>query len=476
MRLLPKSLLGQVMLVLALGLLVGQAISGVLLYRAAEQRRDEVAINQIALKFISAAERAAERRALREAFRAERQEAQSAELRRERGDPRRFLRFGKGRITTSPSSPVLAGEARVARFEEALRATLAEQGVTPNSIVVTVRRAGDDPALARMPRMQERLGTREWSSRQLIVAGIERDDGEGWDIIRQPLPRRPDGAIRTIIFQTLVTFAVLFALLFLVLRRITRPLAELTTRVSDFSKSPDQAIQLAESGPQDMRRLIAAHNAMEKRIASMLDEKDVMLGAIGHDLKTPLAALRVRIESVTDETQRLRMAQSIEDITRTLDDILELARIGRPGEAAERTDIAALVASVVEEYEDLEQPVELGELARVPLSIRASLLRRAVRNLIDNALRYGKAARVSATESQGMVAITIEDEGPGIPAQQIEAMLEPFQRGEASRNRQTGGAGLGLTLARAIALQHGGELVLANRPDGGLRAEIRLPL
>lgn len=476
MRLLPKSLLGQVMLVLALGLLVGQAISGVLLYRAAEQRRDEVAINQIASKFISAAERAAERRALREAFRAERQEAQSAELGRDRGDPRRFLRFGKGRITTSPSSPVLAGEARVARFEEALRATLAEQGVSPKSIVVTVRRAGDDPAIARMPRMQERLGAREWSSRQLIVAGIERDDGEGWDIIRQPLPRRPDGAIRTIIFQTLVTFAVLFALLFLVLRRITRPLAELTARVSDFSKSPDQAIQLAESGPQDMRRLIAAHNAMEKRIASMLDEKDVMLGAIGHDLKTPLAALRVRIESVTDETQRLRMAQSIEDITRTLDDILELARIGRPGEAAERTDIAALVASVVEEYEDLEQPVELGELARVPLPIRASLLRRAVRNLIDNALRYGKTARVSAAESQGMVTITIEDEGPGIPAQQIEAMLEPFQRGEASRNRQTGGAGLGLTLARAIALQHGGELVLANRPGGGLRAEIRLPL
>lgn len=475
MRLLPKSLLGQVMLVLALGLFIGQAISGVLLFRAAEQRRDEIAINQIALRVINAEERAAERRALRNAMQEERNNAVSRQPQRARAFERRALRARANAYSRSDSSPVKNSEERVARYEEALRETLLDQEIRPQQVVVTVRRAGDDPAIVNRPRLQQRLGPGEWSRRQIIVAGIERADGSGWDVVRQPLPRRPDGAVRTIIFQTLVTFAVLFALLFLVLRRITRPLAALTTRVSDFSENPDKAVHLEERGPADTRRLIAAHNAMEARIAALLDEKDVMLGAIGHDLKTPLAALRVRIESVPDETQRARMADSIEDITRTLDDILELARVGRPGEQLENTELSALVASVAEEYEDLGKPVTLGVITRIALPLRSTLLRRAIRNLIDNALRYGKEARLSLAEDDGHAVIAVEDNGPGIPAQQIAAMLEPFQRGEGSRNRATGGAGLGLTLARAIALQHNGQLTLANRPEGGLRAEIRLP-
>jgi signal transduction histidine kinase len=159
-----------------------------------------------------------------------------------------------------------------------------------------------------------------------------------------------------------------------------------------------------------------------------------------------------------------------------LDDILELARIGRPSEATEPTDLAALLASLAEEYEDMGTPVNIGELPRIAAPVQPSLLRRAVRNLIDNALRYGKEASLSLAEDRGHVVIAIEDEGPGIPAQQIATLLEPFQRGEDSRNRATGGAGLGLTLARAIALQHNGQLTLANRPEGGLRAEIRFQI
>ena len=221
---------------------------------------------------------------------------------------------------------------------------------------------------------------------------------------------------------------------------------------------------------------------MEARIAALLDEKDVMLGAIGHDLKTPLAALRVRIESVEDDVERSRMASSIEDITRTLDDILSLARVGRPSDQPENTEIAALTASVVEEFEDMGEQVTLGETKRIALTVRATWLRRALRNLIANALRYGGgAARVSLARGEREVAIRVEDDGPGIPESEIQAMLEPFRRGESSRSRETGGAGLGLTLARAIADQHGGSLHLANRrgADGniaGLTAEIRLPV
>jgi signal transduction histidine kinase len=205
-----------------------------------------------------------------------------------------------------------------------------------------------------------------------------------------------------------------------------------------------------------------------------------MLGAIGHDLKTPLAALRVRIESVENDAERERMAATIEDIVRSLDDILSLARVGRPSDPLERSELSALVISVVEEFEDMGDPVELGATERVSFPLRVTWLRRALRNLIGNAVRYGKGARVSLARDGHEAVIRIEDDGPGIPEDRIADMLEPFTRGDPSRNSETGGAGLGLTLARAIAEQHGGSLRLENRRDQGgailgLTATLRLP-
>ncbi|HEX9806257.1 MAG TPA: ATP-binding protein, partial [Alteraurantiacibacter sp.] len=189
----------------------------------------------------------------------------------------------------------------------------------------------------------------------------------------------------------------------------------------------------------------------------------------------------VRIENVADDTQRAKMAATIEDITRSLDDILSLARVGRPSDPLEKTDLAALVASVVEEFEDMGEPVELGTTDRISLPLRTTWLRRGIRNLTDNAVRYSKGADVSLRREGNEAVIRIVDSGPGIPEGELETMLQPFTRGEASRSRETGGAGLGLTLARAIAEQHGGRLVLTNRraADGrieGLEASIRLPI
>jgi signal transduction histidine kinase len=169
------------------------------------------------------------------------------------------------------------------------------------------------------------------------------------------------------------------------------------------------------------------------------------------------------------------MAATIEDIVRTLDEILELARIGRASNPPERAAIGALAASVVEEFEDMGEPVTMAEGPRVSAEVHVNPLKRALRNLIANALRYGGGAAVSVVEAPGEVILRVEDNGPGIPAERIGAMTEPFVRGEASRSRATGGTGLGLTLARAVAEERGGSLVLANRPEGGLRAEIRLP-
>ena len=496
-RLLPSSLLGQVMLSVALALLVAQVVSVVLLYRAGEERREAAIMTAAAFQLVNGAELEERRAELQEARRARRIERRGERLNERRG-PRRGPRFDQQAGERQPAAP--GGLPRRLRYtvtsappiapsetiesdprEERLRAILAGDGITPHALAVTIRRAGDDPVLLDFAQSRPRFNQRsEWRERNLFVIAIQREAGGPWETARILDPQRPRAALGVLFFQTLVTFAFLIVILFLVLRRITRPLAELTERVSDFSRQPDRAVILEESGPSDTRRLIAAHNAMEARIAALLDEKNVMLGAIGHDLKTPLAALRVRIESVADDAQRQKMAASIEDITVTLDDILALARIGHvAAQEREPVDIGALANGVAEEFEDLGEPVTIADLRageRVVARVQETWAKRALRNLVSNAVRYGEAAQITVFEEGGQAVLRVDDIGPGIPAENIAAMMEPFTRGEASRNRATGGAGLGLTLARAIAEQHDGELVLTNRNEKGLRAELRLPL
>jgi signal transduction histidine kinase len=379
-------------------------------------------------------------------------------------------------------NPLRPGEAREEKREEVLRSILVNQGIVPTQLIVITRPISEDAYV--MGRLQERpdlRSRREWTAGNMIVAALQREPSGEWTVARVPVTEGGPQQVGQLITQTLLLYFVLVGGLALLLRRITRPIAALTRRVEYFATSRELDGQLEPSGPDDTRRLIAAHNAMEARISALLDEKDVMLGAIGHDLKTPLAALRVRIESVEDDSERAKMAASIDDITRSLDDILSLARVGRPSDPMERTDLAALLSAVVEEYEDMGEPVELAETQRLAMPLRATWLRRALRNLIGNALRYGERARVSLAREGAEAEVRIEDDGPGSPPRDIAGMMEAFTRGDSSRNRETGGAGLGLTLARAIAEQHGGTVQLSNRhgPDGkvvGLTAELRLPL
>jgi signal transduction histidine kinase len=459
-RFLPKSLLGQMLLSVALALLVAQAISAVLQYRAAEQRREMIAVNALAFQL-----------ATEPRFDFRRRDGRGA-VGRDRAGWQRL------RVETSAEQPLRPGEKREAGREEILRSILLDQGVAPAELVVVTRRVADDAYVMRQLRGRERA---EAGKGRLIVAGMRPEGEADWTVARWPLAEPEPRQLGWLIGQTLLLYVLLVGGLAWLLRRITRPIAALTKRVEHFGATREIDGQLEPSGPDDTRRLIVAHNAMEARIAALLNEKDVMLGAIGHDLKTPLAALRVRIESVEDAAEREKMAATIEDITRSLDDILSLARVGRPSDPLERTDLGALVASVVEEYEDMEEPVELAETERLPKRLRATWLKRAMRNLIGNAVRYGERARVSLAREGKQAAIRIEDDGPGIPEGEIAAMMQPFARGDSSRNRETGGAGLGLTLAKAIAEQHGGTLILTNRRDAGgnvvgLVAELRLPV
>ena len=447
-RLFPKSLLGQMLLSVALALLVAQGISAFMLYREGERRREMGALNGLAFQLVAQP----------------RFEGQA--------------RWQRMRIERTALNPLRPGEQRDPHREAQLRTVLIEQGLEPGQLVMTTRVWGSDPYV--MGRMRERFRGQklpEWAQSDMLVAALKRPGETLWTVARVPMTAREPRQLGSVITQTLLLYVVLVGGLAWLLRRITRPIAALTRRVEHFAATREIEGQLEPSGPEDTQRLIVAHNAMEERIVALIDEKDVMLGAIGHDLKTPLAALRVRIESVEDPGERAKMAASIEDITRSLDDILSLARVGRPTDPLERTDLSALVASVAEEYEDMGEPVELGATQRLALPLRATWLRRALRNLIENAIRYGHRARVTLGREGNEAVIRIEDDGPGIPKGDIAGLMEPFARGESSRNRVTGGAGLGLTLARAIAEQHGGTVTLHNRQDAsGLIAELRLPL
>lgn len=462
MRLWPRSLLGQMLLAVAAVLLLAQAISAALLWQAAESRREASVLNAAAFALIVRGEPRGE-----------------GDGHWHRSGARRHLidRFTRPlRIERTNAFAPLPDDDVDAERAAALRAVVEDQGLSVAELVVLERSMARDPYILDRPDLHERLTRGDRKERRVLVAALKRSEASEWIVARVPIPPRQRGVVGSILLQTLVIYVLLVGLHFLLLRRITRPLAALTERTENFARTQNADGQLAPQGPHDVRRLIAAHNAMEARIAALLDEKDVMLGAIGHDLKTPLAALRVRIESVDDERERAKMAAGIEDITRSLDDILSLARVGRASEPPERVDLAALTAAVVEEFEDMGEPVALEETMRIALPAHITWLRRGLRNLIANAVRYGDGAQVALLREEGWAILRVDDDGPGIPDERIAEMMEPFTRGEASRNRETGGAGLGLTLARAIAEQHDGELALVNRPGGGLRAEIRLPI
>ena len=467
----PHSLMGQMLLAVAVALMLVQGLGAFLVYRAQREGYEASMLNASAFRLIM--------------------ETRGPRALSRRHDGPRVPLSGpppKGyHLEYSTRSPAGPGETRDREAEVGLAKILADQEFPVRDIVVVHRDVGRDRVARRnaLDRAANYGLAREEIDRimraNLLVVGVRTEENSSWIISRVRAPRPENVLLTPVLVQTIIIYVVVMAAVALILRRITRPLAALTRRLERFAATQDVEGQLAPSGPEDMQRLIIAHNAMESRIAALLDEKNVMLGAIGHDLKTPLAALRVRIESVTDDVERGRMAATIEDIVHTLDDILSLARVGRPSDPLERTELSALMFSVIEEYEDMGEPVEVGDTARMALELRPTWIRRALRNLIGNALRYGERARVSLSRAEGRAVILIEDDGPGIPDDAIADMMNPFTRGDPSRNSATGGAGLGLALARAIADQHGGALVLSNRLSAsgtveGLTARLELPL
>jgi signal transduction histidine kinase len=199
------------------------------------------------------------------------------------------------------------------------------------------------------------------------------------------------------------------------------------------------------------------------------------MAAISHDLRTPLTILRLRAEAVENEQERDRMLATISEMDSMIETALQLARDEAANEPRKQVDLTALVQGIVEEMSSAGFPVRMRGAAPILYKCQPGALKRAIRNLLDNAVKYGKSASVGLHVAPRSIDIGIDDEGPGIPENELARVLEPFYRLEESRSRETGGVGLGLAIARAIAQAHGGSVNLLNRPHGGLRAEIVLP-
>jgi signal transduction histidine kinase len=259
----------------------------------------------------------------------------------------------------------------------------------------------------------------------------------------------------------------------LMARRVARPLYDLTAAASVVARG-GSAPHVEEKGPDDVRNAAIAFNQMTNKVTRTMESQRHLLSAVGHDLRTPITAMRINLEFVQEEELREGLQQNLDELQDLTEQVLAAAR-GASGERKRNVDLSALVESLCADLDDLGEPVTWQNHAPAPVSCRPNEIRRAVRNLVENAVAYGSKAEVQIAANSDGYDIVIEDDGPGIPDDDRVRVFEPFVRLESSRNAATGGTGLGLTLAKAIAEGHGGAIVLENKPRGGLRARMHLP-
>lgn len=285
----------------------------------------------------------------------------------------------------------------------------------------------------------------------------------------------PPGYWRAILVSTLISILVVSLVAFFISRRIARPLRALAGAAERLGRGENVEALSECDGPQEVRRTAAAFNAMGARLRRFVTDRTRMLAAVSHDLRTPLTNLRLRVEMLDDEETRARMLDTLDELRQTAETMLALAR-EEASEEPRAADLASLVDSVCTDLAESGQPVTCAPAPKTPIICRPVALRRIVRNLVENAVAYGGVARVAVTREEGMVCVTVDDDGPGIPEEERERVFEPFVRLEKSRNRRTGGAGLGLSIARSLAHAHGGNITLHRREEGGLRAMLCLPV
>ncbi|CAK7007150.1 MAG: Adaptive-response sensory-kinase SasA [Desulfovibrio sp.] len=277
-------------------------------------------------------------------------------------------------------------------------------------------------------------------------------------------------------------FIVFAALLLLIVYRLVRPLRTLARAAEKFGSSQRLPHMVPDEGPSEVRHAAQAFNAMQKRISGIMKERERVFAALSHDLRTPLTRMRLRLESTPPGTFRQKMLEDVQSLHSIVEMGTAMTQCHRHTEDRVRVDMQAFLESIVEDRREMGQDVALsGPELELQALVYPVALRRCLDNLLDNALRYGREAVLSASVQalpggKNVLRVDIDDKGPGMPEALLEKVFEPFFRVEGSRNRHTGGHGLGLSIARSMADLHEATLFLGNLPQGGLRARLELPL
>lgn len=272
----------------------------------------------------------------------------------------------------------------------------------------------------------------------------------------------------------LLLLCAVLALSFVAVRWITRPLHVLASAAEALGQDINQP-PLPEEGPLEIRQAARAFNTMQARLSRFIQDRTRILAAMSHDLKTPITRMRLRADLLDDDALRQRFEADLKEMEAMVTHTLEFMRGLGGNESRQAVDLMALLESLQADNEAMGRVVRIEGRALQPSIAVASLLKRCLANLIDNALLYGGRATVIVEDTPQCLTLRVLDDGPGIPESALETVFEPFYRLEGSRSRETGGTGLGLTIARNIAQMHGGNVVLRNRPVQGLEAVLTLP-
>ncbi|MGL4668819.1 MAG: ATP-binding protein, partial [Saezia sp.] len=283
-------------------------------------------------------------------------------------------------------------------------------------------------------------------------------------------PMASSRLMRTLVFMLLG----IFLLLYLSVRWVTRPLKILAEAADtlgvDLNKPP-----IPEKGPDEIKRAAHAFNTMQERLRNLIQDRTHIFAAMSHDLKTPITRLRLRSELLEDDGLRESFEKDLKEMEVMVNEALSFMRGIDATENLQPVNINALFESLQEDYQEMGKKMSLNGKAMNPLMGYAPLLKRCLVNLINNAIFYGKEAHITLADSTNLLTIRIRDDGPGIPEQELNKVFNPFYRLEQSRNRETGGTGLGLPIARNIIHLHGGKISLSNHKQGGLEVTLTLP-
>ena len=312
------------------------------------------------------------------------------------------------------------------------------------------------------------------SATRFLLVSMRLHDGT-WVNVTATRNIEPQTGLHNVALSTTVMVLGVIAVAAFLIRQLTRSLSSLVDAADRLDPNAG-GTSVEEAGPSEVKALGIAFNEMQRRVKRLVDDRTQTLAAISHDLKTPLTRLRLRSEDISDADLVRAMTADIAEMEAMLDSTLAFLRGDQIDEEKKPIDLSSLLETITSDLTDLGYDVSLNLASSVVARGRHLALKRALWNLAENAVKYGGRARLSLDERNDRAVITIEDDGPGIPDSEKEAIFRPFYRIDDSRNREMGGVGLGLTVASSIIQSHGGELTLENRAGGGLNTTVALPV